>query len=207
MGHVGARVADPGEHGDLAGVVQLGQRGGRRMPAQALVLGERGAGRDRDRDRDRGPKLLVQRVAGRREHRQPVDPAGQEHRHQHRARRALQADGLGDSIFEHAPGEAHAPGSVHRHQTARRAEQEPPPVEARAGRHRHPRIPFARRAQAFPGEPAAERLRAREPLAAAVAFGPHQHVCHSGVVGISARSAFWRRIRYVTRSQSAVMPR
>ena len=205
MRHVGAAVADPRQHADLARVVQLGERGGGGVPAQARILGERHA--RGGRDGERRPELNVERISRRGEHRESVDPALQEHGHKHRARRTLHGCRLGDPVPEHPTGETEPVRSVHRYQAAGRAEQEAAAVDPGTGRDRHPRVPFPGRARRSGSERSADRLGARETFAADPRIAPHQQHCHSGVVGISARSAFWRRIRYVTCSQSAVIPR
>ena len=71
-------VADRRERGDLARVVQFGQRFGPRVPLQAGVLGE-------DRPGafgllDVGTERRVARVADRREHAERVDAAFEEDR-------------------------------------------------------------------------------------------------------------------------------
>ena len=78
MGLVGACVADPGEDADLALAVERCEAAERRMPAQAVVLGERDTGRGRQRQPRAQPS--VERVAAREEHRERVGPAVEEDR-------------------------------------------------------------------------------------------------------------------------------
>ena len=154
------------------------------MPGEAVVAVE--AGEPVLAQPELRAKLAVERVADRREHRQVVDAAVEEHRDD---RRVGGAGRLGDARLERIHAEQLRP-AVDRQREPGAAHEERPPAEAGAGGQRHPALD---RRQALPGlgRGVPDERRAREAVAVPVS---HQQVCMSGEVATSMRSAFWRRI-------------
>ena len=132
---VGVVVADAGHHAHLALAVQLGERRERRMPAQRRVLRECRAGALGQRQAR--PQLAVERVAGRREQRERIGAAVEEHRDEHLPLRRCGSGGR-DALVEQLRPQRRA--AVDGEGEADAAGDERPPVEPGACRHRHPRL-------------------------------------------------------------------
>ena len=148
----------------LALAVQGRETGCGRMPAQAPVLAERGAfgvG-----ERELGAQLPVARVAHGGQHREGVDPARHEDRHEH----PIGCGGGRDPLLQR--GQREPGGAVDGQREAGAAHQELAPVEPAPGRRGCLRV-----------------ARPRKTFATVVG---HQLVCMSGEVATSRRRAFWR---------------
>ena len=157
---VGVAVADRRDHAQLPGGVQVAQRRGGRMPAQAAVLGERerGVGAQRERAAQR----RVAGVADGRQQRQRVQAAGAEDRDEH----AVLAGGLGgrDPGVERLRAQRGA--AEHGQREPARARQERAPRQPGAGGQRHAGLDRAQAAAGGRGA-AAQQLGAGEARAAA----------------------------------------
>ncbi len=160
MALVGIRVADRRQHRDLPLAVQLRNAARRRVPVQALVLGEHGAARQCEL----GAELSVQRVALRREHGQRVGAALEEHAYEHGLRGTDR--GRRDPLFE--GGEIELRGSVHREHGAEPVCQEGAAGQAGPGRERHAGLDRRQPAPGLRGG-AAQEARSVETGAVAVA--------------------------------------
>ena len=163
---VGMRVPDSGQHRDLALAVERGDRAQLRVPEQARVLGEGLAGRGIELERGSEPPVI--RVEPRVEQGERVRAAGQEDGDEH---------GLGgpgrrarDPLLE----EPELAEAVHGEREAEAARDERPPVEAGAGRQRHPRLDRGQAASRLGRSPSDQR-GPRE-LLAVVAGAGHQQV-------------------------------
>src|SRR6476646_1820814 len=177
---VGVRVADRRHHRDLPLGMERGERLQLRMPVQASVLGEHGAGTFGQRKRR--AQLLVVRVERRVENGERVGSAGKEDRNEHRLRRA--GGGARDAVLE----ELQLAEPVYREREAEGAGDEAAPVEPGPGGSRHPRLDY-RQSPSGLGRAAAEEGQARELVTVVAGVFGHE-VWRSGADASSWRSAF-----------------
>ena len=175
-----------------------GERGERRVPREARVLGERRPGPGGEREAR--PQLAVERVARRREQREGVGAAVEEDRDEHLLLRAGGGGGR-DALVEHLGPERRAAVDGEREPDAARDERAP--VETRSCRHRHAGLDRGQPAARL-GEPAPQELRP----SSARCSRPSTSLSRSGGRGRrrGAGARRWRRAADTTRPSSRSRP-
>ena len=184
-------VADRRKHRHLLLGVERRDSRKCRMPEEPRILGEGGAAAERERRAE----LLVLRVALRRQHRQGVGAAFEEHRDEDRLRRPGRRGR--DALLQRAHAELRAAVDGEHRAEARRDERLP--RHSRARRERHPALD-RRQAASGLGHCLVQKPRAGETVAV-------QTIAHaawnSGLIATSWRSAFCTIGGYCCRFQSA----
>ena len=126
----------PGKTVTFPSRMQGRERRKRRMPVEPGILGEGGAGGRRQSEPR--TELAVERILGRKEHRERIGAAVEEHADEHPAVGATRRPGRRDPVFEGTRAQRVA--AVDGHREPERTQKERAAIEPRSRRGGHPRL-------------------------------------------------------------------